>query len=99
MLTKIIEEAKKEVAHVAKYRLTNHLVTDTQMLQDFLSQSLTKGIQKVIGEIKLDRKQEASMIHTADMRMISTTGINLLKNKGYNQACEDLEVKINKILQ
>lgn len=107
MLNKIIEEAKKEFE--SKFNQTirwdwagKEFNDRKKELLDFLSHSLTKGIQKAMEEIKVNKAEIKDVQLEFGWNRYDDYIKDVVKEfylKGYNQACEELDTKINQLMQ
>lgn len=91
MLNRILEEAQKEcnvMLHMeSNVPDTEGIWVDEQIIKNFLSHSLTKGIQQAMEEIRLERISYVE--YSGDHRFVD----------GYLTAKEELDTKINKLMQ
>lgn len=106
-LQNIIEEAKEGLRkiHTIKVRYNpkeplygKENVQERQTIEDFLSHSLTKGIQKAMEEIRLEKKPEWFDVLTPNGVIHKDSFKAGESHYGYNQAIDDLDTKINQLL-
>ena len=87
MSDKTIEDLVRQVAIRAAGR---------KQSDDYVAFAASKITQAILDALP-EKESETSEFHTSDMNYISSTGIQLERNKGFNKAVDQIRTAIKKM--